>query len=57
MINEKNFKILSHFKYEKLLGLFVHFLTGCGILAGFFSLIAVLNNNQKEAFIWLGVAF
>ena len=57
MIIEKNFKILSHFKYEKLLGLFVHFLTGCGILAGFFSLIAVLNNNQKEAFIWLGVAF
>ena len=57
MITEKNFKIFSHFKYEKLLGLFVHFLTGCGILAGFFSLIAVLNNNQKEAFIWLGVAF
>ena len=57
MINEKNFKILSHFKYEKLLGLFVHFLTGCGVIAGFFSLIAVLNNNQKEAFIWLGVAF
>ena len=57
MINEKNFKILSHFKYEKLFGLFVHFLTGCGVIAGFFSLIAVLNNNQKEAFIWLGVAF
>ena len=57
MINEKNFKILSYFKYEKLLGLFVHFLTGCGVIAGFFSLIAVLNNNQKEAFIWLGVAF
>ena len=57
MINEKNFKILSHFKSEKLLGLFVHFLTGCGVIAGFFSLIAVLNNNQKEAFIWLGVAF
>ena len=57
MINERNFKILSHFKYEKLLGLFVHFLTGCGVIAGFFSLIAVLNNNQKEAFIWLGVAF
>ena len=57
MINEKNFQILSHFKYEKLLGLFVHFLTGCGVIAGFFSLIAVLNNNQKEAFIWLGVAF
>ena len=57
MIDEKNFKIFSHFKYEKLLGLFVHFLTGCGVIAGFFSLIAVLNNNQKEAFIWLGVAF
>ena len=57
MINEKNFKTLSHFRYEKLLGLFIHFLTGCGVIAGFLSLIAVLNDNQKEAFIWLGVAF
>ena len=28
-----------------------------GIIAGFFAVIAILNDNQKEAFLWLGLAF
>ena len=57
MSDEKNLKSFPHFKYEKFIGILIHLSTGFGILAGFLSLIAVLNNNQKEAFIWLGVAF
>ncbi len=57
MSNGKNFKTLAQFKYEKILSFSIHFLTGLGIIAGFFALIAVLNNNQKEAFLWLGLAF
>ena len=57
MSNENNFKTFSNFKYEKLLGLSVHLLTGLGVLAGFFALISVINNNQSNAFLWLGLAF
>ena len=57
MSDEKNLKTFPHFKYEKFIGILIHLSTGFGIIAGFLSLIAVLNNNQKEAFIWLGVAF
>ena len=57
MSNENNFKTFSNFKYEKLAGLFVHLLTGLGVLAGFFALISVINNNQSNAFLWLGLAF
>ena len=57
MSKEKNIKIDEFFKQEKFLGILVHLLTGLGIVAGFFALIAVLNNNQKEAFLWLGLAF
>ena len=39
------------------MGILVHLLTGFGIVAGFFSLISVLNYNQKDAFLWLGLAF
>ena len=35
----------------------MHLLTGFGIVAGFFSLVSVFNNNQKDAFLWLGLAF
>jgi len=57
MSGEKNLKTFPHFKYEKFIGILIHLSTGFGIIAGFLSLIAVLNNNQKEAFIWLGIAF
>ncbi len=57
MSNEKNLKTFFHLKYEKLLGLFVHLLTGFGVLFGFFALISVFNNNQTNAFLWLGLAF
>ena len=57
MSKEKNIKIDGFFKHEKFLGILVHLLTGFGIVAGFFALIAVMNNNQKEAFLWLGLAF
>ena len=57
MSKEKNVKIDRYFKQEKFLSILVHFLTGFGIVAGFFALIAVMNSNQKEAFIWLGLAF
>ena len=57
MSKEKNIKIDGFFKQEKFLGILVHLLTGFGIIAGFFALIAVMNNNQKEAFLWLGLAF
>ena len=57
MSDEKNLKTFPHFKYEKFIGILIHLSTGFGIIAGFLSLIAVLNNNQKEAFIWLGIAF
>lgn len=57
MSNENNLKTFSNFKYEKLIALFVHLLTGLGVLAGFFALISVINNNQSNAFLWLGLAF
>jgi len=57
MSNEKNFKDFFHYKYEKYLGVVVHLFTGFGIIAGFFALISVINNNQANAFLWLGVAF
>ena len=57
MSKEKNIKIDRFFKQEKFLGILVHLFTGFGIVAGFFALIAVMNNNQKEAFLWLGLAF
>jgi len=57
MSKEKNFKSGVFYKQERLMGIFVHLLTGFGIVAGFFALIAVMNNNQKEAFLWLGLAF
>ena len=57
MSDEKNLKTFPHFKYEKFIGILIHLSTGFGIIAGFLSLIAILNNNQKEAFIWLGIAF
>ncbi len=57
MSNEKNFKTLAQFKYEKIIGFLIHLLTGLGLIAGLFALISVMNNNQKEAFLWLGVAF
>ena len=57
MSNEKNFKEFFHYKYEKFLGLLIHLFTGFGIIAGFFSLISVINNDQVNAFLWLGLAF
>ena len=57
MSNEKNFKEFFHYKYEKFLGLIIHLFTGFGIIAGFFSLISVINNDQINAFLWLGLAF
>ena len=57
MSKEKNIKTDEYFKQEKFLGILVHLLTGFGIIAGYFALIAVMNNNQKEAFLWLGLAF
>ena len=57
MSNENNFKTFSFLNYEKIVALFVHFLTSFGALAGFFALIAVMNNNQSTAFLWLGLAF
>ena len=57
MSKEKNIKTDEFFKQEKFLGILVHLLTGFGIIAGYFALIAVMNNNQKEAFLWLGLAF
>ena len=57
MSKEKNFKRHISFKQERFTGTLVHLLTGFGIVAGFFSLISVLNNNQKDAFLWLGLAF
>ena len=57
MSSGKNFKPLAQFKYEKFLSFSIHLLTGMGIIAGFFAVIAILNDNQKEAFLWLGLAF
>ena len=57
MSKEKNIKTDEFFKQEKFLGILVHLLTGFGIIAGYFALIAVINNNQEEAFLWLGLAF
>ena len=57
MSKEKNIKTNELFKQDRFLGIFVHLLTGFGIVAGFFALISVMNNNQKEAFLWLGFAF
>ena len=57
MSKEKNIRTDIYYKHEKFVGILVHLLTGFGIVAGFFALIAVMNNNQKEAFLWLGLAF
>ncbi len=57
MSKEKNIKTDYFFKQEKFIGILVHLLTGFGIIAGYFALIAVMNNNQKEVFLWLGLAF
>ena len=57
MSKEKNIKFNIFYRQEKYAGILVHLLTGFGIVAGFFSLIAVMNSNQKEAFLWLGLAF
>ena len=57
MSKEKNIKTYEIFKQDRFLSILVHLLTGFGIVAGFFALIAVMNNNQKEAFLWLGCAF
>ena len=57
MSKEKNIKTYELFKQDRFLGILVHLLTGLGIVAGFFALIAVMNNNPKAAFLWLGFAF
>ena len=57
MSKEKNIKTDEFFKQDRFLSILVHLLTGFGIIAGYFALIAVMNNNQKEAFLWLGLAF
>ena len=57
MSKEKNIKFNIFYRQEKYAGILVHLLTGFGIVAGFFALIAVMNSNQKEAFLWLGLAF
>ena len=57
MSKEKNIKFNVFYRQEKYAGILVHLLTGFGIVAGFFALIAVMNSNQKEAFLWLGLAF
>tara|TARA_B100001109_G_C18725136_1_gene409179 strand:+ start:66 stop:806 length:741 start_codon:yes stop_codon:yes gene_type:complete len=57
MNKEKNIKTEVSYKQEKFIGILIHLLTGLGIVAGFFALIAVMSNNQKEAFLWLGLAF
>ena len=55
MSKEKNIKTYELIKQDRFLGILVHLLTGLGIVAGFFALIAVMNNNQKAAFLWLGL--
>ena len=57
MSKEKNIKTEVFYKQDRFVGILVHLLTGFGIVAGFFALIAVVNNNQKAAFLWLGLAF
>ncbi len=57
MGKEKNLKRYISFKQERFLGTLVHLFTGFGIIAGFFSVISVINNNQANAFLWLGLAF
>ena len=57
MSKEKNIKPDVFYRQEKYVGILIHLLTGFGIIAGFFALIAVMNSNQKEAFLWLGLAF
>ena len=57
MSKEKNLKKYISFKQERFLGTLVHLFTGFGIIAGFFSLISVINNEQANAFLWLGLAF
>ena len=57
MSKEKNIKTDELFKQDRFISILVHLLTGFGIVAGFFALIAVMNNNQKEAFLGLGVHF
>ena len=57
MSKEKNIKFNVLYRQEKYVGILVHLLTGFGIVAGFFALIAVMNSSQKEAFLWLGLAF
>ena len=57
MSKEKNIKFNVFYRQEKYAGILVHLLTGFGIVAGFFALIAVMNSNQKQAFLWLGLAF
>ena len=57
MSKEKNLKKYISFKQERFLGTLVHLFTGFGIIAGFFSLISVINNDQANAFLWLGLAF
>ena len=57
MSKEKNIKFNVLYRQEKYAGILVHLLTGFGIVAGFFALIAVMNSSQKEAFLWLGLAF
>lgn len=34
----------------------VHLYTSLGLIAGFLALIAIVNQNAKLAFLWLGVA-
>ena len=57
MSKEKNIKTNELFKQDRFLGIVVHLLTGFGIVAGFFALIAVMNNNQKQLFFGLGLHF
>ena len=57
MSKEKNIKTEVFYKQDRFVGILIHLLTGFGIVAGFFALIAVVNNNQKAAFLWLGLAF
>lgn len=42
--------------WYKLRAWFVHFYTSLGLMTGFLALIAIVDQNEKLAFLWMGVA-
>ena len=48
MSKEKNIKTNELFKQDKFLGIFVHLLTGFGIVAGFFALKWLFGLSRND---------